>query len=153
MGAGEQALIVLRAWRHELANDLQSITGWLQVGRGDRALEVAWAAADRLHSQGALLHLKAPSVALTLLEARARARRNGITLGLNLGSDLSGLGQEAEFRLAEAISRLLEEALAQQSGEARADLNLVVAEDSGGYRFDLESQGPVATLRWPRGTA
>ncbi len=150
MEPAERAMDVLRAYRHELANAVQTISGWLQLGCADRALEQSLQLAARLQEHGDFLRLKAPAVALTLLAESMRALQQGVPLRLEISSELDGLDPLEQARLAEAVAQLVRDACERATGHLQPPhLSLTVAEDADGYRFEVGKDPPLATLRWP----
>jgi sensor histidine kinase regulating citrate/malate metabolism len=154
MGDGVQAetLAILSAWRHELANELQVIAGYLQLGQPGTALERALDAGSRLRRLDRLLTLKAPGLAIALLTERSRARENGIAIEFEIGSDLSGVTPESEPALAAAIADLLRAAALRVSGSGSPGFSLVVAESPATYHFQLSGAEADAEIVWPRVT-
>ncbi|HCC32369.1 MAG TPA: hypothetical protein DEQ28_00450 [Clostridiales bacterium] len=149
-GVQAETLVVLSAWSHELANELQVISGYLQLGQPTAALERTFEVAARLRRLDRLLTLKAPGFALALLTERSRAKGSGVVLELEIDSDLAGVPPEDEPALALAVADLLRAAVTRASGSDNPALSLVVAEDSAGYHFRLSGAKADSGVVWPR---
>ncbi|HSW09415.1 MAG TPA: Spo0B domain-containing protein [Bacillota bacterium] len=149
-GVQAETLATLSAWRHELANELQVISGYLQLGQPTVALERALEVGARLRRLDRLFTLKAPGFALALLTERSRAQVSGVVLELEIDSDLAGVPPEDEPALAAAIADLLRAAVTHVSGSDNPALSLLVAEDSAAYHFRLSGAKTDSGVVWPR---
>ena len=145
-------LAILSAWRHELVNELQVIAGYLQLRQPGPALDRAFEVGARLRRLDGLFTLKTPGLALALLMERSWARGNGVAIEFEIGSDLAGVTRATEPALATAVADLLRAAALRVSGSDNPTLNLMVAEDSTGYHFDLLGAGADSRIVWPLAT-
>jgi len=68
----------LREQRHQVMNDLQVISGWIQLGKDDRALEYIGEVRDRMNYQSALIDLQVDDLHLLLLRFSIEAQTRGI---------------------------------------------------------------------------
>lgn len=76
-----QALGLLRGQRHSFLNHLQVISGWLQLGKSDRAAQYITRAVAHLEAEGqALQRIDSPEVALFLIETGLEAEPYGVVL-------------------------------------------------------------------------
>ena len=76
-----RALALLRNQRHSFLNHLQVISGWLQLGKSDRAVQYIARAVARLEAEGqALQRLDSPEVALFLIETGLEAEPYGVAV-------------------------------------------------------------------------
>ncbi len=151
-GVQAETLAILSAWRHELANELQVIAGYLQLGRPGAALERALDAGTRFHRLDRLFSLKTSGLAMAFLAERSHARAHGVAIEFEIGSDLAGVTPESEPVLAAALANLLRAAALRVSGSDSPVFSLVVAEDSAGYHFRLSNAEADMGIVWPRVT-
>jgi len=76
-----QTLALLRGQRHGFMNHLQVISGWLQMGKHDRAMQYISRVAARLEAEGELLRrVESPAAALFVLAADQEAESHGVVI-------------------------------------------------------------------------
>ncbi|MFZ5827097.1 MAG: Spo0B domain-containing protein [Bacillota bacterium] len=76
-----RALALLRSQRHSFLNHLQVISGWLQLGKSERAAQYIARAVALLEAESrALRRIDSPEVALFLMEMGIEAEPYGVTL-------------------------------------------------------------------------
>ncbi|MBX6350243.1 MAG: hypothetical protein IRZ11_01865 [Clostridia bacterium] len=137
----EEVLVLARAEGHELANLVQVVDGWLQLGDLAEARAALAQAARRAGLGRAVAHLPAP-LAAELVFAAARSSLQGVEFTLELSGD-------AALRLASldrrALRRLLA-ALAEAAAEAEAPFVRLVAPSSGEEGLEAEVAVPARGL-------
>lgn len=75
------ALALLRGQRHSFMNHLQVISGWLQLGKGDRAVQyIARVAAEMESESSALRQIGAPEVGLFVIAVGLEAEPYGVAI-------------------------------------------------------------------------
>ncbi len=77
-GLSSEMISGLREQRHQVMNDLQVISGWIQLGKDDRALEYIGEVRDRMNYQSALIDLQVDDLHLLLLRFSIEAQARGI---------------------------------------------------------------------------
>lgn len=76
-----RALELLRGQRHSFMNHLQVVSGWLQLGKSDRAVQYLNRVAARMDAEGQVLRrIEAPEVGFFILAAGLDAEPYGVTL-------------------------------------------------------------------------
>jgi hypothetical protein len=75
-----QALEMLRRQRHSFLNQLQVISGWLQLGSPERALRYLEQVAGRMAHESEVLRQVPPTVGLAVLQLGLEAEVHGIQL-------------------------------------------------------------------------
>lgn len=117
----EELVLILRNRRHGFMNDLQVISGWLQLHKPERAQEYLDQVVTRLEAEGTILRLGSPSVVLAVLSGTALAETYGVKLECNLqgaeGADDHALLED----LAELMAAVFPE-VARRSPEPTVDL-------------------------------
>ncbi len=117
-----QALALLRAQRHSFMNHLQVISGWLQMGKTDRAAQYISQVAGRMESEGNVLrHAQSPAVALFVLSSAMEAEPFGVTIDWRVNGPVD-IGALAAAQA--TISRELERAAGQPEGARRVIVTL-----------------------------
>ncbi|MEX2356618.1 MAG: Spo0B domain-containing protein [Thermaerobacterales bacterium] len=76
------ALTIARAQRHEFMNDLQVISGWLQLQRGPEAMAYLKSVSARLNRESAMLNRLPEAVAGVLAVGMILARHQGLPVTL-----------------------------------------------------------------------
>lgn len=76
-----QALALLQGQRHSFLNHLQVVSGWLQLGKTDRAVQHIARTAACMEAEGqALRRIDSPEVGLFLVEIGQAAEPYGVTV-------------------------------------------------------------------------
>lgn len=102
-----RALELLRTQRHHFMNHLQVISGWLQLGKAERAIQYIDRVAARMEAERqALRRLERPEAALFVLDMGLRAESYGVALEWRLTGpvDPAALPEAAE-RVAAALEQ------------------------------------------------
>lgn len=132
-----EVLELLRLQRHALANQVQLIASWLELGRPDRARECANRLRLRLQSEAELVRAVPEPVAEALLVQRLRAEARGLVV------ELEPPPRPVAWPAAQAASlaaRVAEAVSAWSERAARGD-------DCPSVHVSVEERGVV--LRWP----
>jgi len=89
IGGGAQDIMrMLRVQRHDFLNHLQVVMGYVQIGRGERALDYIKDYIAILTKEGFLVNLASPELALHLLLFAQEARDRGILCRLEVPAPL-----------------------------------------------------------------
>lgn len=78
--SSSDTLALLRSQRHSFGNHLQVISGWLQMGRTDRAAAYIDQVAAKLVAESALLNRVEPEVALFIITLSLQAEPLGVAI-------------------------------------------------------------------------
>ncbi|HYF76177.1 MAG TPA: Spo0B domain-containing protein [Symbiobacteriaceae bacterium] len=80
-----EALHLLRRQRHSFLNHLQVISGWLQLGRSERAQQYLETVAARMTGESDVLRQAPADLSLLVLELGLEAETHGVQLEWQLG--------------------------------------------------------------------
>lgn len=140
--ADASSVDVLRHFRHDVLNHVQVISGWLQLGRPERAMDYIAEARRRVEEEGEVLKLGVPSLARKLLAERMRLHAAGTTFMISgtpeLDQDLGGL-DDMLLQLVRASAEVVRRAA--PAGER--SLRLLVDRDGDRVLFSLLSEPEV----------
>lgn len=115
-----RGILLARTLRHSFLNDLQVITGWLQLGNAGRAGAQAEHVRDRLVREGQLMRAKPVGLVMGILNRGAWAEANGVTMTYVVTADLAGFEDcDDDFAgpVSDALGGLIE---AIQAADGRA---------------------------------
>lgn len=144
-----QAVLLARLLRHSFLNDLQIISGWLQLGNVGRASAQAEQVRDRLVREGQLMRIKPAGLIMALLNRGVWAEANGVRMTYVVATDLAGHEESDETfagPLADALGGLIE---ALQAAGARA-CTVTVGIAGGLPTLDVAADAAVAAERLPQ---
>ncbi|MDN5347286.1 MAG: hypothetical protein PWP65_850 [Clostridia bacterium] len=91
-----EALALLRAQRHSFLNHLQVISGFLQLGKPERALDYLKEVQLELENWGRIMRLKVPEVAFVSLCKLEKARMQEIATNIDTSTNLAGFNLEED---------------------------------------------------------
>lgn len=117
-----RALALARGQRHSFMNHLQVISGWLQLGKAERATEYIARMAARMEAESQVLQrIEHPEVGLFVVAAGLDAEPYGASLEWRLTGpvDLAGLDPARDLIQAE-----LQRAARQPEGQRRLIITL-----------------------------
>jgi len=134
----------LRAYRHAVMNHMQVISGWLQLGRADRAREYIERVRIAADSHQQLSAIDDPLVASRLLKWSVEAENTGVLLRFDVERKAGAFLRrpEASLELLDEMIGAAVEAAGQSPAEAR-ELRLTVSVGDGSYSFNLEVPADV----------
>jgi len=90
----QRALALLREQRHSFLNHLQVISGWLQLGRAERAAQYLNEVSARVAGESEVLRRAPVSLGLLLIEAGLEAETYGVTLRWQIDSPAEAVALE-----------------------------------------------------------
>ncbi len=134
----DNLLEVLRIQRHDFLNQLQVISGLLQLKKYDQANEYIKQVAEKLGRAGVLARLGCPEIVAVVLVAEAAAGKKGITFNTVIGTGLEK-GIDAGPAVAEIIREMLETAvrLTEETQCFQSSIDLAIQEKEGEYLFQV----------------
>ena len=151
------AISLYRNRRHAFLNHLQVISGWLQLGKVDRALAQIDLILREMEEESRFIQAADPSLVAYLLAKEEQARSRGIELTAAVDQRLV-----AAEEVAAAIEPALEVVFERLIGDSPlpgARLSLSLARDERAYRLTIEvsagtsgeNPGPVSSAArgWP----
>lgn len=151
-----QAILLARMLRHSFLNDLQIITGWLQLGNVGRAGAQAEHVRDRLAREGQLMRVKPAGLVMGILNRGAWAEANGVKMTYVVAADLTGFEDcDSDFAgaVSDALGSLIEAFQAADGHECTCTVGLAsglpvvdVAPDVTVPAEALPACGPGVTL-------
>lgn len=151
-----QAILITRMLRHSFLNDLQIITGWLQLGNAARAGSQAEHVRDRLVREGQLMRVKPAGLVHGILNRGAWAEANGVKMTYVVAADLAGyedLDKAFAGPVSDALGGLVEALQAADGHECTVTVGLSgatpvidVAADAAIDSSALPDCGPGVTL-------
>lgn len=128
---GAEALHLLRRQRHSFLNHLQVISGWLQLGRSERAQQYLETVAARMTGESDVLRQAPAAMSLLVLELGLEAETHGVQLDWQLG------GGPAPVVADEQLADLRQQVLGQLSAGTEGRLVIRLAE--GGFSVHTPS--------------
>jgi len=133
----------LRAQTHEFTNRLHTITGLIQIGRAELALQIVGREADQTQQIiDSVSSIALPRLAALLAGKIARAREVGVLLQVDPTSSLEDHWEENVVdALVLALGNLVENAFDAVSGQARPTISVMVGEDSEGLQLEVRNTG------------
>lgn len=87
----EDAIEVLRLQKHDFLNYLQIISGYLQLGNVEKALNHCKTATSKIERTGTIMRLAHPALSINLLLRVHNAYKSGVNIALSTSSDLKQL--------------------------------------------------------------
>lgn len=139
-----------QARRHELLNDLQVVSGWLQMQRSDEAARHLGRMIDSLQNEGRALHGLPEPLALALLSGAAAAAEAGVAVGfMREGEICAAAGpapawQPAGLVLRDLLRTAAPEAAQGGAGQVRPRLAITVATvPAAGCRITVTAPAPL----------
>lgn len=145
-----QAVLLARLLRHSFLNDLQIITGWLQLGNVERASAQAEQVRDRLVREGQLMRIKPAGLVMALLNRGVWAEANGVRMTYVVAADLAGhevSDEQFAGPLGDALGGLIE---ALQAAGARA-CTITIGTADGRPMLDVASDAVITAEHLPTG--
>ncbi|MEW6309057.1 MAG: Spo0B domain-containing protein [Bacillota bacterium] len=137
----EQIIALNRKQRHDFLNDLQVITGWLQMGKVARAEEYLEYVREKLARESRIMRVKDPGLALLLLDKHSQAESHGVILDFHIPSELprwSVAHANVLPSLGGLIGWLVQAAAGKQAG-----LTFVAEYHRGGFLISLTAPTPA----------
>lgn len=134
---------LLRAQTHEFNNRLHTISGLLQLGHHDEALQVIQqeTCINQQHlSQISSVHV--PRVAALLLGKGERARELGIFFAVHEDSLLSEQWDSCADLLVTVLGNLINNSFEALSGQEGAAVMVLIGEDPEGLQIEVSDNGP-----------
>lgn len=129
---GAEALHLLRRQRHSFLNHLQVISGWLQLGRTDRAQQYLETVAARMTGESDVMRQTPVALSLLVLELGLEAETHGVQLNWQLGG-----GTAAQVVSEEELAGLRRRVMAELAAGASGDLVIRLAD--GGFSVHTPS--------------
>ncbi len=126
----EQTVALLRSQRHSFMNHLQVISGWLQLGRPDRARQYLESIASRMSGEGEAVRQVSSSTALAIMTLGLEAETYGVHLDWRVRKPAPSYGDEALEGLMARVREAFELVSALPEAERRVQVDL-------GERIDL----------------
>ncbi len=124
----EQNLRLLRCQRHDFLNHLQVISGYIQMGKGNKAAKYIQEINQNLRGIRVISGLNMPEASVLLLAKREEAAKYNIQFNYDLKSDLSNV-RIKEYDLVRILSNLIDNAIYElkEAGDAvQKTINVVV---------------------------
>lgn len=140
-------LEIMRRYRHDFLNHLQVVSGFVQLGKPDRALEYVRRVSEEMEKLGAILRLQHPQMATLLLKNLLLAQDKQIDINLDLGTDLHNWAAPDEhiFAFSRRIWENIIQAMEDLPPEQRK-ITCSLQEVAAGGRFRLSFLLPA--IRW-----
>ncbi|MDF2626429.1 MAG: hypothetical protein K0R39_260 [Symbiobacteriaceae bacterium] len=132
-----EALQLLRRQRHSFLNHLQVISGWLQLGRPERAQQYLEAVAARMTGESDVLRQASTGLSLLVLELGLEAETHGVQIEWQLGGELAPAGGLATIPSDEQRARLRQQVLDALSSGITGPLVIRLAD--GGFSVHTPS--------------
>ena len=134
---------LLRAQTHEFNNRLHTISGLLQLGHHQEALQVIQQE-TRINQQhlSQISNVHVPRVAALLLGKGERARELGILFGVHEDSLLSDGWDSCADLLVTVLGNLINNSFEALSGQKEARVMVLIGEDPEGLQIEVSDNGP-----------
>lgn len=119
---------IIRIQRHDFLNNLQVVSGLIQLGKADQAIEYIHKISQEMAVDGQITKLARPELAAVLLWQRIEAAQKDIQLKFNINTDLSRLkitGPE----IAEMVNAMLVTVQAETAPGGQIELNIWLEND------------------------
>lgn len=136
----------LRVQNHEFNNKLHTISGLIQLGEHDKAVQFISRAADS-HLKGISFvseRVKDPAVAAILLGKLSRSREMDIELQIDSGSFLGKLKDLQGTTLASIIANLLDNAMeaVMNNSKGKRHVEISLYDENDGITISVKDTGP-----------
>lgn len=144
----EQILLLTRARRHTLTNHLQILSGWLQMGQTDRALEHLERLRDVLAGESELVRVLSPKEAARWLLIQAEGEVLGVELLYRCETD--GPFQWPDRAVAEFAAAVVQGMIGNLAGDFdghRVVVRFMSLSDRLRFRLELPFACPAAAAR------
>lgn len=144
MEESREMINILRAKQHDYSNHLQVISGSLQMGKPQRAMEYIKEIVGDLSLASNITGLESPELAALLLKKISLAEANGILVKLSIESRLTSFPFSA-YELTRILGNLLDNAIYALSEDfaPKKILLIWISEDLSHYLFRITNSSPV----------
>ncbi|HBT47152.1 MAG TPA: hypothetical protein DEA73_04605 [Peptococcaceae bacterium] len=144
VGETEAFLRLLRAQKHDFLNHLQVISGFLQLGKPERALAYTKEVVARLGRNGRLMRLRQAELALLSQFKLEEAAQRQIRVEVEMDTEMEdlALGGEQAAGLMELAWELILAAVEAEEREGTVRLEIRKAEEGYSWRF-TGTHGPA----------
>lgn len=137
--SAKKAIDLLRIQKHDFLNYMQIISGYLQLGKHDKAQHFVQKAFKDITSSGTIMGLADPALGMNLLLRVHNAyREHGINIALSTTTDLRlVVGSDFNAFLDKVISAI-EEVYAMDTSQSQIQIDL--SENDKDYKVDISLQ-------------
>ncbi|MFC4454994.1 sensor histidine kinase [Deinococcus sonorensis] len=134
---------VLRAQTHEHQNRLHTLSGLLQLGRPQDALQLIRQEVQRdADLRGLLRDVAVPRLAALLIGKRERAAELGLGFHLEPGANLGAHWDSSSETLVTGAGNLIENAFEALRGQGQGTVTVSIGEDPEGVQLEVMDDGP-----------
>jgi two-component system, LytTR family, sensor histidine kinase AgrC len=134
--SSDASMHLARRQRHSFLNHLQVISGWLQLGRQDRARQYLETVAERMTAESQALKQVPSPLGLVMLELGLDSETHGVDLQWLTGNTVEGWPEAVLEDLRKAVL----DAVRTGSLEQRDGRRLVVSLTPGGFSVHTPSE-------------
>jgi len=120
----EQNLRLLRCQRHDFLNHLQVVSGYIQMGKGNKASKYIQEINQNLRGIRVISGLNMPEASVLLLAKREEAAKYNIDFNYDLKTDLSNV-KIKEYDLVRILSNLIDNAIYELKKEDISDQKII----------------------------
>jgi sensor histidine kinase regulating citrate/malate metabolism len=144
LGSFRSSTQLLRAQRHEFANQLHTISGLIQIGEYDEVVRYVDAVSERRHSLDLSVNsrVRDPAVGVLLMAKASIAAERRVDLRISDDTSLDRLDTEDSADVATVVGNLVDNAIDAAAGSAGSWVEVGIAHDSTTVRITVRDSGP-----------
>lgn len=143
MESHKDLIDLLRSNRHDFANHLQVIMGFIQLNKSSCAIDYIKEVNGQLASQTIISNLKNQGIAALLLKKQGEAENLGVKLFLEVENDLDNLSV-ATSDLIRIVGNLLDNAIYAVNKKGNdPQVKVLIKRDDNGHILSVHNRSPV----------
>ncbi|HET8767383.1 MAG TPA: ATP-binding protein [Pedococcus sp.] len=144
LGSFRSSTQLLRAQRHEFANQLHTISGLIQIGEYDEVVRYVDAVSERRHSLDLSVNsrVRDPAVGVLLMAKASIAAERRVDLRISDDTSLDRLDTEDSADVATVVGNLVDNAIDAAAGSTGSWVEVGITHDSTTVRIAVRDSGP-----------
>jgi len=144
LGSFRSSTQLLRAQRHEFANQLHTISGLIQIGEYDEVVRYVDAVSQRRHSLDLSVNsrVRDPAVGVLIMAKASVAAERRVDLRISDDTSLDRLATEDSADVATVVGNLVDNAIDAAAAAVGGWVEVGIAHDSTTVRLTVRDSGP-----------
>lgn len=137
--SAKQAIDLLRIQKHDFLNQMQIISGYLQLGKYDKAQHFVKKAFKDISRSGTIMCLADPALGVNLLLRVHNAYKDcGVNIALSTTTDLKLVESSGFYNFVDKVISAIEEVYAEDMGQLQIQIDF--SENEKDYNVDVSVQ-------------
>ena len=143
LSASRTTTDLLRAQTHEFANQLHTVSGLVQTGATDDALDFIWGITDTRHAliEGLTARIEDPPLTALLVAKASAAAERYVSLRVDEEAALAPVSAELSHALLTVVGNLIDNAVDAVTGTDAAAIDVDVSDDGDTITVTVQDSG------------